>query len=180
MILALALLTLSAVAPAIAAPATRVPVHGVSISSGISTSSEKWLTGGDITQFRGGGSQGGQLELYIYPSTVPDYVLTVTEEYDAMVNWKTGEGVWRFTFAMEYFENEQLVGAFKGQYIVKTTGAYLMPIPNPPYFVPVPWTHLEGHAVLQGDGVFEGQTLMLDFERTKPSPGTCEGFLLTR
>lgn len=177
-VFALALLMLFAVAPAIASPATKVPVHGVGISGGASHPFEKmWLTNGTITQLRGGGSQGGQLELYIYPSSEePDYVLIVTDEYDAMVNWKTGEGVWRYKLTWEYYDaNEQVAGTFKGEYIIMSTGAYIMP-PG----IPVTWTHFEGHAVLQGDDIFSGQTLMLDFERTRPYPSTFEGFLLTR
>jgi hypothetical protein len=173
---ALVLLMLFAVAPAMAATATKVPVHGGGIAGGTPHPFDKmWLTDGTITQLRGGGSQGGQLELYIYPSIEePDYVLTVNEEYDAMVNWHTGEGVWRFTEIWEYVVDGQTAGTFKGEYIVKTTGAFITPLG------PVTWTDLEGHAVLQGDGEFYGQTLMLDFERTRPDLGTFEGFLLTR
>ena len=171
------LLMLFALVPAMAAPATKVSVHGGSLSSGTQTPfHDMWLTNGYITQLRGGGSLGGQVELYIDPSTtVPDYVMTANDEYDAMVNWHTGEGVWRFTLTLEYLADGQIAGTFKGEYIAATTGAYITPSGYP-----VTWTHLEGHAVLQGDGVFDGQTLMLDFERTRGSQSTFEGFLLTR
>ncbi|HLN46519.1 MAG TPA: hypothetical protein VK209_12510 [Candidatus Sulfotelmatobacter sp.] len=175
LILGLVLLMLSAVAPAIAASATIVPVHGGSIAGGTSISPEMWLTNGYITQLRGGGSQGGKLGLYIYPSAEePDYVLTINEEYDAMVNWKTGEGIWRFTETWEYLVDGQIAGTFKGEWLIKSTGAYITPSGYP-----VAWTHLEGHAVLQGGGIFDGQTLMMDSERTRGFPGTFEGFLLT-
>lgn len=170
------LLMLFALVPAMAAPATKVPVHGGSLSSGTQTPfHDMWLTNGYITQLRGGGSFGGLIELYIDPSTtVPNYVMTANDEYDAMVNWHTGEGVWRFTLTLEYLADGQIEGTFKGEYIAATRGAYVTPSGYP-----VTWTHLEGHAVLQGDGVFDGQTLMLDFERTRGLQSTFEGFLLT-
>ena len=174
----LVLLLLFTVAPAMAATATKVPVHGGGISGGTSHPIEKmWLTDGYITQLRGGGSEGGQVELYIFPSSEEtDYVFTVIEEYDAMVNWHTGEAVWRYKTTWLYYDaTEQVAGTFKGEYIIRSTGAYIMP-PG----IPVTWTHFEGHAVLQGDGEFYRQTLMLDFERTRPNPSTFEGFLLTR
>jgi hypothetical protein len=175
MSLALALLLLTMVMPALAEAAEKVPVTVKSQGGGSTIPGEIWLTDGDITQFRGWGSKGGILEIYITSTTTPDYTVVTNSEYDSMLNWKTGEGIIHYRSIWEYKVDGQIAGSLKGEYTVKTTGAYFTP-----EGAPVTWTHLEGHCVLQGDGVFEGWTLKLESEATRPARPTYTGWLITR
>ena len=169
-----ALLMFSALAPVWGeGVATKVPVMVKSL--GASTGGgEIWLTNGDITQMKGRTSTGSH-EIYITSTTVPDYVTTSTSEYSTMINWKTGDSVAHYHQLWEYEVGEEVVGTFSGEYILKGTGAYITPSG-----IPVPYMRLEGHVILQGDGIFEGWTLMLDSEATRPARSVYEGVLLIR
>lgn len=159
------LMLLAAVAPVMAEPAKKVPVTGTSTAVWYpGPDAEYWITDGGILQFRGLKTAG--MTTINIPGS-PSLVLKTSGDLFGMVNFKTGDGVMHCKSVWKYPAVGTVVGTFEGEFTADTTGGY-------------PATYSTMHCVLQGTGIFEGQTLMLSGEMTPPAPGLMEGFLLTR
>jgi hypothetical protein len=175
----LALLLLFIVAPAMATPATKVPVTITTASTGM-TFGYWWVTDGGVVQMRDFASDGkAYLQLASSPSTV--YTLTTHREFFTTViigndipfpgPWPDAKGITHSNVVWTYSVDGQVQGTFKGVWTLKFTGWTIV---DPAKFI-VTNGPSQGHAVLQGDGVFAGQTLMLD--STGP-PTVFTGYLL--
>jgi hypothetical protein len=179
LISALVLMMLFAVAPAIAAPATKVSVTATH-SSTIINPGTNWVTDGGVVQMRDI-VYGGTVILDIATTTAnPDYTFTQRREQFGTVThgrdipypgpWPEAKGEWHAKIVWTYSENGQ-VGTFEGEMKLTSIGWYLLSN-GLAYSGPT-----EGHYVLQGKGVFEGQTLFLD---SIGPPTVYTGYLLTR
>jgi len=176
----LALIMLFTVAPAMAAPATKVPVT-ISTSTTGMTFGDFWVTDGGVVQMRDFASD-GKAYLQVASSPPVAYQLTTHRDFSATINlekdipfpgpWPNAKGITHSTLVWTYSINGQVQGTFKGEWTLKFTGWTIV---DPAKFI-VTNGPSEGHAVLQGDGVFAGQTLMLD--STGP-PTSFTGYLLT-
>lgn len=175
--LGLCFFMLFALNPVMAEPASKIPV--VTTQAGITTvPGAHWTTDGGIMQIRDD-EGAGIAKLYINsaPPAAPDYTFTYHREYIASVHlgqdipfpgpWPDAVGIWHVTLIWQYFVNGQVMGTFEGQWEFKSVGWYINPTPHT--------GPSEGQVVLQGSGIFEGQTLMLD--STAP-PLTFTGYLL--
>ena len=176
----LALIMLFTVAPAMAAPATKVPVT-ISTSTTGMTFGDFWVTDGGVVQMRDFASD-GKAYLQVASSPPVAYQLTTHRDFSATINlekdipfpgpWPDAKGITHSTLVWTYSVDGQVQGTFKGEWTLKFTGWTIVDITK---FI-VTNGPSEGHAVLQGDGVFAGQTLMLD--STGP-PTSFTGYLLT-
>ena len=173
----LAFVILFAVAPAMAAPATKVPAMATATLSNLPGSTYV-VTDGGVLQVRGIESV-GTVNLYIAssPPANPNYVLSLSREGFGTVNlgtdiafpgpWPEARGVWHSDVIWTYEVNGQVLGTFKGEWTLKTIGWYTSPGPhNGPS---------GGHIVLQGDGIFDD--LILSLDSTGP-PSVFTGYLL--
>jgi len=177
----LALIMLFIVAPVMAAPATKVPVTITTSTTGM-TFGDFWPTDGNVVQMRDFASD-GKANLQVASSPPIVYQLTTHRDFSATINlekdipfpgpWPDAKGITHSTLVWTYSVDGQVQGTFKGEWTLKFTGWTIV---DPAKFI-VTNGPSEGHAVLQGDGVFAGQTLMLD--STGP-PTSFTGYLLTR
>jgi hypothetical protein len=129
-----------------------------------------------------GGVATGTVELHIDSTT---YVLELTEQFNTSINTKTNIGQSNRKILWEYIVDDEVVGTFKGQ--GKGTTNTTLYAPNG--FPRGAFSTNLYHVVLQGSGVFYGQTLKLDGLRltvdpsmptnTPANPTTWEGILLT-
>jgi hypothetical protein len=176
----LALLMLLTVVPTMAAPATKVPVTITTSNTGM-TFGNWWVTDGGVVQMRDFASD-GKANLQVASSPPVVYILTTHRDFFATINlgqdipfpgpWPNAKGITHSNVVWTYSVNGQVQGTFKGEWTLKFVGWTII---DPAKFI-VANGPSEGHAVLQGDGVFAGQTLMLD--STGP-PTVFTGDLLT-
>jgi hypothetical protein len=146
----LALLMLFAVvAPVLAAPAQKFPVTLVTSGHTIAAPERTWTTDGGIIHSIGG-VRGGPVFLTI--GTEPTIEGTYIETGNSIINTKTGETVVNFNRMVCTF----LGGSFEGAKAMRS----LSEIRNG---VPVTIAQ-EQHAVLQGSGIYEGQTLKIGYD----------------
>ena len=160
----LALLMLFTVAPAMAAPATKVSVTITTLTTGM-TFGDWWVTDGGVVQMRDFASDGiAYLQVDSSPPTV--YTLTTHRDISSTIvlgkdipfpgPWPDAKGITHSSVVWTYSVNGQ-EGTFKGEWTLKFVGWTII---DPVHFI-VANGPSEGHAVLQGDGVFAGQTLLL-------------------
>jgi len=154
--------------PVMAAPATRVPVTVTLVVPSTPTPPVPpgWTTNGDINIIRDWVFSGGIATF----STLPGMTFVCYSEVHGMKNMKTKEGVAIYRSVWSLVGGG---GSFEGIQICKMhglTGGF------PPY------TSSSVHAVFQGTGMFEGQTIIFSMEGPiVPPPVTYgEGFHLTR
>jgi len=160
------LMLLAIVTPVLAAPAQKFPVTLDTKGKTIATAERTWTTDGGI-EHSFGGVRGGPVYLTI--GTGPVIVGTYIEIGDSMINHKTGETIVNFHKMLCEFPG----GSFEG---AKTMRA-LYEIRNG---VPVA-VEQEQHAVLQGSGIYEGQTLKIGYDwvlTDPPLPKIYEGILI--
>lgn len=161
-----ALLILFTVAPAMAAPATKVHVTITTSTTG-TTFGDWWVTDGGVVQMRDFASD-GKANLQIASSPPIVYTLTTHRELSTTIAlgkdisfpgpWPDAKGITHSNLVWTYSVNGQVQGSFKGEWTLKFVGWTII---DPAKFI-VTNGPSEGHAVLQGDGVFAGQTLLLD------------------
>jgi hypothetical protein len=167
-------------------PQTAIPVTATQTAPIIgSTLSGIVLTKGGIFHYDGV-STSGVVMLYITSTLTPDYTFTAYTEFNGTINTKTNEGVISQKMVWKYINDGQVIGTFEGEAKVTTT-TYLY---NPATGYPRPQfsTNIY-HTILQGTGMFKGQTLKLDGIRlaldvsmpvtTPANPVSWEGVLLT-
>ncbi len=159
--------------PSFALPETAVPVTITRTTTGVITAGTYRVTDGGTLQTRDN-VYAGKAKLYITssPPASPDYVLTERREVAGTVNmgqeipypgpWPDAKSEWQEHLVWQLVVNGQVQGAFEGNWKLTSVGW--------------PEVSSEGHAVLQGSGIFEGQTLLLD--STGP-PTVFTGYLLT-
>ena len=169
-VLAFALLILcTTVAPALA-KAEKVPVAGLSITTGGGPTDDfkTWDTKGGIDQVRGVivtsiSKYWVGVTSVPNPAVNPTYVFAVTTILSpGMENTKTDRAISLWKSTMSYPAVGQVLGTFEGVMHVESDGGITTV-----------------HCVYQGTGMFEGQTLMMSGLRTGSAPGVIEGFLLT-
>jgi hypothetical protein len=136
--------------PVIAEPTNgqKVPATATAIPLG-SEDPEYWLTNGDIGQARGG-EETYLLILNIGGTPLPSELVTLV--FDEMINFKTDMFVRHYTTLDSGLDN-----GFAGNIQLKIYN----------YYSGID-VHYDIHCVLQGFGVFEGQTLMLSYEGSLP------------
>ncbi len=149
-------------------PESAVPVTIFQSSGQVQSAGVYSVTNGGILQVRDA-IYTGQMKLYITssPPAIPDYTLTYTRELSGTVNmgqdipypgpWPDAMGIWHSKLVCSYVVNGQVLGTFEGEWKLTTVGWYTAPTPHNGS-----WGS-EGHAVLQGSGIFKGQTLLLDY-----------------
>ncbi len=175
----IALLSAMFVAPSFALPESAVPVTITRTTTGVLNAGDYWVTDGGIIQMRDC-VYTGKAKLYITssPPATPDYALTERREFSGTVNqgsdkdiafpgpWPDAKVQWSEHVVWQFVVNGQVLGAFEGVWKLTSVGWYLTPTPHD--------GPSEGHAVLQGSGIFEGQTLLLDYGNS-----VFTGYLLT-
>jgi hypothetical protein len=157
---------LAVVSPAMAAPAQKFPVTLDTKGKTIATAERTWTTDGGIIHSIGG-VRGGPVFLTI--GTGPTIEGTYIETGNSMINAKTLESIVNFNRMVCTFPG----GSFEG---AKTMRA-LYEIRNG---LPVAIAQ-EQHAVLQGSGIYEGQTLKIGYDwvlTNPPLPKIYEGTLI--
>jgi hypothetical protein len=180
LISALILMMLFAVAPAMAAPATKVSVTA-SHTLALINPGTGWVTDGGVVQLRDI-VYGGTVRLDIATTSAnPDYTFTQRREQFGTVThgrdipypgpWPEAKGEWHAKIVWTYSVNGQVQGTFEGEMKLTSIGWILL---SNGLAASGP---TEGHYVLQGSGIFKGQTLLLD--STSP-PTVYTGILLTR
>ena len=134
------------------------------------------------------GELSGTVNLDITSTTVnPDYILDVSGAISGIINTKTDDGVIHIAMVWTHKNSvDEVDGAFEGVVEAKTTTyLYVAGIPHPYYSTNI------YHTVLQGSGIFSGQTLRIDGIRPTYDPNvfppqgppnllTWDGTLLTR
>ncbi len=115
------------------------------------------LTEGGVFHYDGV-STAGTVSFYVTSTSIPDYIFTAYTEFNGTINTKTDNGVINQKMVWKYIVEGQVVGTFEGEAKVTTT-TYLY---NPATGYPRPQfsTNIY-HAVLQGTGMFKGQTLKI-------------------
>jgi len=168
----LALLIASlAVSVACASP-EKVAVTGIQLGSTAVVSQE--FNNGGVYFHEASGT--GSVTLSITGQSAP-LVLVTTSQISLVINTKTNDGVIHFVMKWAKMSGGTEIGAFSGQINGKTeTHAYL---PNGYPNYPAQ-TESFIHAVLQGSGIYKGETLMLEGTRVLGEPLKWEGFLLAR
>jgi len=120
------------------------------------------LNDGGIFHYAGTGI--GTVDLKIGTTT---YTLKLTEEFSTAINTKTDQGESNRKILWEYFLNGQVIGTFEGQGKGTTTTTLYNPVSGFPRGA---FSTNIYHAVLQGSGFFDGQTLKLDGIRPTANP----------
>jgi hypothetical protein len=178
----LILLALMAIGSAAATPQTATPITATTTGTGAFTG----ITLNDGGIFFYDGTQTGTAKLYITSTTTPDYTLTTNLAFNGTINTKTDNGMIHYQMTWSYIVNDEVLGTFQGPAKADTT-TYLY---NPANGYPrAAFSTNSLHTVLQGTGIFHGQTLKIDGIRpavdpsmppTTPSnPTTWTGILLT-
>jgi hypothetical protein len=165
-VLLLLVCMLLTIIPVNADAAQQIPAKLVTSKQVRDAPEKTWTTEGGITHVQGE-VQTGVATLTI--GTQTPLVGTEREVFDVNVNTKTGEAVVESKLVLSFTVGSS-VGTFEG--VKQTRQSGQSPIPN------VPLT-LEQHTVLQGAGVFEGQTLMLSQDWTYTIPLTQPTYLGT-
>ena len=142
--------------------------------AGTTTILSQELNEGGIYDYEANGA--GSVTLTITGQSSP-LILATSSEISLTINTKTDDGVIHFVMKWAKMSGGIEIGAFTGQINGKTKTYAYLPNGYPNYPAQ---TESFIHAVLQGSGIYEGQTLMLDGTRVLGQPLKWEGFLLTR
>ena len=160
------LMLLSMVSPVLAEPAQKIPITLVTKGSFSSSAEREWTTDGDITHSFGT-VRGGPVYLTI--GTNPTIEGTYIETGNSVLNHKTENHIVHLHKMVCEFPG----GSFEGAKIM--TAHYEIRSG-----VPVTITQSQ-HAVLQGSGIYEGQTLKIGYDwvlTTPPLPKIYSGVLI--
>lgn len=162
-ILALGLLVaLMMVATVRAIPETAIPVTATQTGTG-TVFSGIVLNDGDI--FFYDAVETGIVKLYITSTITPDYTFEARGILNGTINTKTDNGVFHRKMTWTYKVAGEVLGTFEGEVKADTTTyKYITGIPVSKFSTNVL------HTVLQGSGIFEGQTLKLDGLRPTIDP----------
>jgi hypothetical protein len=164
LVAAFALLFLAVLAiPVMAEKPTITSIKAVQ-TGGVSPADKMWTTNGNVSQSRGF-MNNGTVKLYIPDSSSsPAYLFNLSSVFDATTNTKQPQVRMRVDAEwILYDEDENILGTFKGELLYHGST-----IPT-----------AEVHGVLQGTGVFKGQTLKLE-RAVGVSPLTWVGTLIER
>jgi hypothetical protein len=163
------LMMFAVVAPVLAQPAERVSFIAKQMPNNPQPQQGddyvKFTTPGDTVHIRNQ-LGAGTIKLWFgsTASGTPAYVGTTSSIIEMLVNLKTGEGPIKYEMTWT-FTGGTFEGNINGKIIAPTPTANIM-------------TDL--HGVLQGTGVFEGQTIQLEGSRPTGQPFTWTGTILTR
>ncbi len=178
----LALISLIMVATVGAIPVTAIPVTAIQTGAGVVTGfvlNDGGVFFYDIVET-------GTVKLYITSTVTPDYTFESRGILNGTINTKTDDGVFHRKMTWTYKVAGEVKGWFEGEVKADTvTYKYnLLGIPVSKFSTNTL------HTVLQGGGIFKGQTLKLDGLRqsvdpslpynttTPPNPSTWTGILL--
>jgi hypothetical protein len=141
------LMLLTFIAPVMAAPAQKLPIVLVTSGHNISPPEKTWTTDGGIIHSIGG-VRGGPVTLKI--GTGPTITGTYSESGNMVTNTKTHETIVNFNRMVCTFPD----GSFEGAKTAKITSALINGA--------MTTVAQEQHGVLQGSGIYEGQTLKIE------------------
>ena len=160
------LMLLAVVSPAMAAPAQKFPVTLDTKGKTIAPAERTWTTDGGIIHSIGG-VRGGPVFLTI--DTNPTITGTYIETGNSVINTKTGETIVHFNKMVCIFP----LGSFEGAKTMRSLSEIREGKPVT--------LEQEQHAVLQGSGIYEGQTLKIGYDwvlTNPPLPKIYEGILI--
>ncbi len=154
------------VAPVLAEPAQKFPVILTTQGQTIAPPERVWTTDGGILHSFGG-VRGGPVYLTI--GTNPAIEGTYIETGDQITNTKTGETIVHLSKMLCTFPGGSFEGTKTMNSLSERINGVLVTIEQ------------EQHAVLQGSGIYEGQTLKIAYDwvlTNPPVPKIYEGILI--